>query len=77
MVEVFKTNVNNPKNAKSLVDIIHGHFPAYKANFDLEDCDNILRVECTGTQPDAVCIIEVLERTGYQAEVLPDEMENH
>ncbi|NHE56515.1 hypothetical protein [Cyclobacterium plantarum] len=76
MVEVFKTNVNNPKNAKVLVGIIHRHFPAYSANFDLEDCDNILRVECTGTQPDAVCIIEALERRGYHAEVLVDNMGN-
>ncbi|SHN22903.1 hypothetical protein SAMN04488057_11229 [Cyclobacterium lianum] len=76
MVEVFKTNVSHPKNAKSLVEIIHRQFPAYRANFDLEDCDNILRVECAGKLPHAPYIIETLQRTGFHAEVLADEKEN-
>lgn len=47
MVEVFKTNVEESVHACMLVDQIHKTFKNYKANFDLEDCDKILRVECT------------------------------
>ncbi len=45
MVEVFKTNVNNNKVAKSILSLLKREFPNYKINFDLEDCDKILRIE--------------------------------
>ncbi|QEC74501.1 hypothetical protein [Mucilaginibacter ginsenosidivorax] len=71
-VEVFKTNVNKRKYAKALLAEIHKTFAGYSANFDLEDCDNILRVQCnTGT----VCpntMILFLKRFGYYAELLAD-----
>lgn len=76
MIEVFKTNVKDSKQAEALVKKIHRQFPASKANFDLEDCDNILRVECAGLTLDATAIIEVVKQGGYHAEVLPGEAEN-
>jgi len=45
MIEVFKTNVNRTVQAKRIVDILLEHFPGNKINFDLHDCDKILRVE--------------------------------
>ncbi len=45
MVEVFKTNVRRVSAANKLVDLLVQHFPESKINFDLHDCDNILRVE--------------------------------
>lgn len=45
MVEVFKTNVTPMSKAKMLIQSIEKHFPDYKTNFDLSDCDKILRVE--------------------------------
>ncbi|SEL78246.1 hypothetical protein SAMN04488505_1021102 [Chitinophaga rupis] len=45
MVEVFKTNVQQAAHAEKLVSVLHQHFPGNKVNFDLEDCDRILRVE--------------------------------
>jgi hypothetical protein len=44
MIEVFKTNVTEKENADSLLEQLHK--VNYKANFDLEDCDRILRIEC-------------------------------
>jgi len=71
MVEVFKTNVNERDHANMLIDLIHKTFINYKANFDLHDCDNILRVECrTGLIPPAL-LIDLLKEFGFQAEVLP------
>src|SRR6185436_12317587 len=43
-VEVFKTNVADPERAKWLVDQIERNFTNCKVNFDLDDCDRILRV---------------------------------
>ena len=45
IVEIFKTNVNNQQLANRIIaDLIH-LYPNYRINFDLEDCDNILRIE--------------------------------
>jgi hypothetical protein len=45
MIEVFKTNVQETVQAKKIVTILLEHFPGNKINFDLYDCDKILRVE--------------------------------
>lgn len=74
MVEVFKTNVRDPDQADTLIDLIHQSFKEVEANFDLDDCDRILRVESsTGVIPSQI-LIEFLKKFGCQAEVLPDEI---
>jgi hypothetical protein len=73
MVEVFKTNVEDPDHARALVEEIHQTFRDYIANFDLEDCDNILRVECLSGIIHVPALIDFLQEFGCQAEVLPDE----
>lgn len=45
MIEVFRTNVQDPNHAIMLVSQINKTFDGYVANFDLEDCDNVLRVK--------------------------------
>ncbi len=45
MVEVFKTNVKSTREAKVVIQKIASEFPLYKINFDLTDCDRILRVQ--------------------------------
>lgn len=45
MVEVFKTNVEDAEQADIILRKLNIHFPAYRINFDLADCDRILRVE--------------------------------
>lgn len=46
MVEIFKTNVQEEKEANKVVRKLLEQFPNNKINFDLEDCDKILRIEC-------------------------------
>ncbi len=77
MVEVFKTDVSNGEAAKLLLLQIHENFKSYKANFDLEDCDLILRVQCSEGLVCALSIIELLKRNGFHAEVLPDDFQPH
>ncbi len=73
MVEVFKTNVSDTHHANMLVEQIHKTFAGYKANFDLEDCDNILRVVSTKGLIQPSVVINLLENYGFTAEVLPDD----
>ena len=73
MVEVLKTNVNDPGQAKTLIEQIHKNFTEYKANFDLQDCDNILRVESISGIVQSSLLIDLLKDFGFKAEVLPDE----
>jgi hypothetical protein len=72
MIEVFKTNVRKKDQASMLVASIENSFAGYQANFDLDDCDNILRVQRHGREVCAALIIDLLERYGFDAEVLPD-----
>ncbi|MDQ3015910.1 MAG: hypothetical protein M3R25_04195, partial [Bacteroidota bacterium] len=44
IVEVFKTNVDTTEIASQLLKGLQLQFPAFKINFDLDDCDHILRV---------------------------------
>jgi hypothetical protein len=57
MVEVFKTNVQNKFQAKKLISILSGFFTEYKINFDLDDCDNILRVEANLISVNEIIVI--------------------
>ncbi len=71
MIEVFKTNINCPDKAKQLVEAIHQAFSNYKANFDLEDCDKILRVESRNGSI-STHFINWLKCCDCHAEILPD-----
>ncbi|MGA0560544.1 hypothetical protein ACO2Q8_28020 [Larkinella sp. VNQ87] len=72
MVEVFKTNVEDHRQAERLIDQIHQSFRGYRANFDLEDCDNILRIKSPSGWVEADGVITLLLNSGFRAEVLPD-----
>ena len=45
MVEIFKTNVEDPTQAEKIIDLLNQHYPCFVVNFDLHDCDKILRVK--------------------------------
>jgi hypothetical protein len=75
MIEVFKTNVNNQCEANMLLDRIHKTFIHYSANFDLSDCDRILRVKNSTGSIKPSHLITLLKQAGFEAQVLPDEIE--
>ena len=74
MIEVFRTNVESPDHAANLISHIHSIFADYKANFDLEDCDKILRVKSNNDEIETYIIIDLLTSYGFHAEILPDEI---
>jgi hypothetical protein len=68
IVEVFKTNVSEIETSEQLVRKVLDHFPDSRVNFDMEDCDRILRVEADTVIPEK--IIEILTAHGFLCEVL-------
>jgi hypothetical protein len=68
MIEVFRTNVAEPRHAEQLVSMLLEHFPGGKINFDLQDCDRILRVDKQGLIPEKV--VHLLRENGYECWVL-------
>ena len=68
MVEVFKTNVRKKAQSKKLLCLLSEVFPSFKINFDLWDCDKVLRVE--GDHIEAFRIMVVVKKHGFMCEVL-------
>ncbi|HSN08862.1 MAG TPA: hypothetical protein VLS85_07480 [Hanamia sp.] len=60
MIYVFKTSVETKTQVKKLQPHIDKIIPGEKWNFDLDDCDNILRIESDG---DIVLKITALLKT--------------
>lgn len=68
MIEVFKTNVNEEREANQIVAFLSIHFPGTRINFDLQDCDRILRLE--GEKFMAWDVISLVNEKGFQCSVL-------
>lgn len=68
MVEVFKTNVDNTEEADLIINRLQHLFPEATINFDLSDCDRILRIESGLIQKQNV--IEIVGELGYSCDVL-------
>lgn len=74
MIEVFKTNVEGSNEAAWLIGQMREIFSDYIINFDLEDCDRIMRVKCDKGTIDSETVIALLNTSGFAAEVLGDEI---
>jgi len=68
MVEVFKTNVGNKNQAEQILKALKKNFPRLKINFDLDDCDKILRVE--GENLSSGAIIELMKSNKFLCQIL-------
>jgi len=74
MIEIFKTNVEDPNEAALLIGQMAKIFSNYTVNFDLQDCDRVMRVKCKKGKIDSENIIALLFLSGFAAEVLEDEI---
>jgi hypothetical protein len=70
VIQVFRTNVHQQEHADMLCDLVQTELTVQRANFDLEDCDKIFRVE-SSTNIDHQ-IIALLHLHGFLCEELPD-----
>lgn len=69
IISVFKTSVSEKELVK-LSSVLDNVDAILNWNTDLEDCDNILRIESKTIIADKV--IRILHEIGFQAEELPD-----
>lgn len=67
-IEVFKTNVSDTATADLIRKNLQLAFPGYKINFDLQDCDKILRIEGNKILP--ATVTELVKASGFYCEVL-------
>lgn len=68
VIEIFKTSINSQQAAALVKYVLSDKYPDAKINFDLEDCDRILRIENK-----VICVEEVtaiVNTLGHQCEVL-------
>ena len=73
MITVFKTSVQRKEEVKHLSTILDAIvMPHGEWNFDLEDCDKILRVKLGTTRVDEV--VDALLSEGFHCEELSDEL---
>lgn len=68
IVEIFKTTISCPKDSDSILKTFSKEYPDCKINFDLEDCDNILRFEGFGFHNESIIIH--LKKLGFECEAL-------
>ncbi|MBK9396777.1 MAG: hypothetical protein WAU12_05190 [Saprospiraceae bacterium] len=68
MVEIFKTNVKKRKRSEKVVSLLSMKYPDLKINFDLEDCDKILRIEGESFCPTR--ITKKMNKLGHKCLVL-------
>ena len=68
MIEVFSTNVHESPQADKLVGLLRQQFPNSRINFDLDDCDKILRVEGVDFHP--VEVISLVNEHGFDCKIL-------
>ena len=67
-VEIFRTNVTSEDEAETVLTLLRKAFPKLKVNFDLDDCDNILRV--AGEEISSEYIITMLSNLGFECDQL-------
>ena len=68
MLEIFKTDVSDKNEAISIINLLNQHIPHCRVNFDLHDCDKILRV--TGETIPVNTIIELVTANGFSCILL-------
>lgn len=70
MVEVFKTNIKDKATADSIIHGLQKEFPDTEVNFDLEDCDKILRIHSSKSLIHISHIVKMIRGLGYSIELL-------
>ncbi len=72
MIEAFITNVEKKKDSVFLKNELLKIFKNSEINFDLEDCDKILRIESFNHTVSSEDVISCIENNGFECKVLTD-----
>lgn len=62
--EIFKTDIDSSAKADHVIQVLNQLYPGIEINFDLEDCDRILRVKYFDVLGDSIS--ETLNQMNYQ-----------
>jgi hypothetical protein len=68
MIEIFKTNIKEASDTNVIIQKLLEHLQLSKIDFDLEDCDKILRIESKFI--DIPKVIQLLNENEFQCEIL-------
>lgn len=66
-VEIFKTDVVEKSRAENIIQILQKVLPLCRINFDLEDIDNILRVQGYFNPQQ---VLQIMEKEGTKCKQL-------
>jgi SAM-dependent methyltransferase len=72
MIVIFKTDIQDQNQADKVYRALKNILPDAKINFDLEDCDKILRIE--NLNVDSSTVVSVLEELGFLGKPMPDKV---
>ena len=72
IVQIFKTDVQDQLVARHIILFLRRNFSHSRINFDLDDCDKILRIESQQGSIDEAEIRSLVTGCGYQCEPLND-----
>lgn len=73
LIEVFKTKVSHHLEAFVVSSLLKEVYPAYSINFDLEDCDKIMRIKSEDEPIDSKGVVTLLNRLGFCIEILEND----
>ncbi|WP_159090630.1 hypothetical protein [Aquimarina aquimarini] len=68
---IFQTDIKTKKKVKSLKPVLSNHSDIIDWSIDLEDIDNVLRIEATANLSEKE-VIDLLQVEGFCIETLPD-----
>lgn len=69
VVEIFTTNVTNESLSRYVVVQLNNFIPGARVNFDLDDCDKILRIESV-TSINTSAVMSIVEGMGIEINLL-------
>lgn len=76
MVQIFKTNVDDQKLADRILKKLRSHIPIHHFNFDLDDCDRILRAENVNTSVEVTHIMKIVTDMHIEISVFEDDQQD-
>ena len=72
IVQVFKTDVQDQLAARRIILFLQQSFSHCRINFDLDDCDRILRIESLHGSVEEAEIQLLIARCGHRCEPLQE-----
>lgn len=71
-LEIFKTNVTTLSEADEVLKNLRMYFPSCRINFDLHDCDRILRVEGKACEINIDRILKIVADQRFEIELIKE-----